>query len=50
MPLKKGRSQKIIGFNISELIHSGRPKKQSIAIAFSKAGMSRKKRKKKKRY
>lgn len=42
MPLIKGKSQKVISANIRELIHSGRPKKQAIAIAMSKAGKSRK--------
>ena len=46
MPLKKGSSQKSISYNISELIHSGRPKKQAIAIAMSEAGKSRYKKKK----
>ena len=45
MPLKKGRSKKVISENISELVHSGRPKNQAIAIAMSKAGKSRRKRK-----
>lgn len=43
-PLRKGSSKKVIGENISELIRSGRPKKQSVAIAMSKAGKTRKKR------
>ena len=38
----------VIGANIRELMHSGRSQKQSIAIAMSKAGKSRKKRKRKK--
>mgnify|MGYP001213536710 CR=1 FL=1 len=41
-PLKKGSSKKVISNNISELMHSGRSQKQSIAIAMSKAGKSKK--------
>ena len=41
MPLKKGRSQKVISSNVSELVHSGRPQRQAIAIAMNKAGLSR---------
>lgn len=47
MPLKKGSSKKTISANISELRHSGRPEKQSIAIAMSEAGKSKAKKKKK---
>lgn len=43
MPLKKGKSDKVVSSNISELMHSGRPQKQAIAIAMSEAGRSKKK-------
>lgn len=38
MPLKKGRSKKVIGENIATEIKAGKPKDQAIAIAMSKAG------------
>jgi hypothetical protein len=37
MPLTKGSSKKAVSSNISELVHSGRPQKQAIAIALSEA-------------
>lgn len=37
MPLAKGKSKKTISKNISELRHSGRPEKQSVAIALNEA-------------
>jgi hypothetical protein len=40
MPLEKGKSRKTIGHNIKELEESGRPKRQSIAIALSEARKS----------
>jgi uncharacterized protein len=47
MPLKKGRSKKVIQENIRREIKAGRDPKQAAAIAYSKAGKSRKRRKKK---
>ena len=41
MPLFKGRSKKVVSRNIAELMHSGRKQSQAVAIAMSKAGMSK---------
>jgi hypothetical protein len=43
MPLKKGSSKKTVSGNIAELIRSGRPKDQAVAIAMKEAKKSRKK-------
>jgi hypothetical protein len=38
MPLKKGKSRKVISSNIRTEIHHGKSQKQAIAIAMRKAG------------
>ena len=41
MPLKTGQGRKAVSSNISELVKSGRPQKKAVAIALSKAGLSK---------
>jgi hypothetical protein len=40
MPLKKGKSKKVISENISEMIESGHPKAQAVAASLSQARKS----------
>ena len=41
MPLKKGKSSKVVSSNVRELRHSGYPQKQAVAIALSKKRKSK---------
>jgi hypothetical protein len=42
MPLKKGSSKKTISKNIKELIDTGKPQKQAVAISLNEANKSNK--------
>lgn len=41
MPLEKGSSRETVSHNIRELMESGHPQKQSVAIALKEAGKSK---------
>lgn len=40
MPLKKGKSKKVISENIREMVHAGHPVKQAIAASLNEARAS----------
>lgn len=46
MPLEKGSSKQVVSNNIAELMRSGRPQKQAVAIAMKEAGKAKPKGKK----
>lgn len=41
MPLRPGKSKKIVSQNIREMVRAGHPQKQAVAAAMRKAGKSR---------
>lgn len=43
MPLQHGKSKAVVSGNIHELVQSGRPVRQAVAIALKTAGIAKKK-------
>jgi hypothetical protein len=41
MPLKKGKSDKVVSQNIGEMVKAGYPQKQAIAASMRSAGRSK---------
>jgi hypothetical protein len=41
MPLMKGKSKAAFSYNVGELMKSGRPQKQALAIAYRESGEKR---------
>lgn len=42
MPLKSGKSRKVISRNISEMVEAGHPQRQAVAASLRKAGVPKK--------
>jgi hypothetical protein len=42
VPLKAGKSKKVVSQNIGEMVAAGHPQRQAVAAALDKAGKSRK--------
>lgn len=45
MPLKSGKSQKVMSQNIKTEMAAGKPQRQAVAIAYSQARKSKKRKK-----
>jgi len=41
MPLKSGKSEKVVSENIKEMVQAGHPQKQAVAAALNKARESK---------
>jgi hypothetical protein len=49
MPLKKGKSKQSFKSNVATEVRAGKPVKQAVAIAYSEAGESKRKKKAKRK-